>query len=83
MSTTSVNISLSHSLKEQVSAQVKAHHYSNTSDYVRQLIRQDIEKKQAQEELRALIQESLDSGISEKSPELIFAELRDYINAKL
>jgi len=83
MGATSLNISLSRELKEKVNEQVKAHHYSNASDYVRQLIRRDIERKQAQEELRALLAEGMKSGVSNKSPEQIFAELRDYIHARL
>jgi len=41
MSTTSMNISLPESLKDFVKERVEEEHYSNPSDYVRALIRED------------------------------------------
>lgn len=81
MASTSLNISLSPSLKKKVLEQVKINDFSNASDYIRQLIRQDVEKKQAQEELRNALLEGLNSGASTRSHDEVFAELREYIKS--
>ena len=79
---TSLNISLSDELKQKASEQVARRHFSNASDYIRHLIREDVKKHEAQEELRELLMQGLNSEISDKSPEKFFAELREYIKSK-
>jgi len=63
---TSMNISLPEPLKEFVKQRVQEQHYSNPSDYIRALIRDD-QKKQAQEKLekRVLSKEDLQALKSE------------------
>ena len=80
--TTSLNISLSDELKEKANEQVTRRHFSNASDYVRHLIREDVEKQEAQEDLRTLLMQGLHSELSDKSPNEFFAELREYIKSK-
>jgi antitoxin ParD1/3/4 len=47
-----------------VKAQIESGRYGNDSEYFRDLIRRDQEKRQAEQDLRVLIQEGLDSGVS-------------------
>jgi len=62
MSNTTLHISLPERLKELVEERVKrSGTYSNASDYVRSLIRADLERM-GQEQLEALLLEGLASG---------------------
>lgn len=57
----SMNISLPDPLKRFVDAQIAAGRYSSVSEYIRELIRKDEERK-AQERLEGLLLEGLDSS---------------------
>ncbi|NJS37627.1 MAG: type II toxin-antitoxin system ParD family antitoxin [Brachymonas sp.] len=61
MSTVTMNISLSEDLKSFVDARMQAKGYSSTSEYMRELVRRDIER-QSEERFKALIEEGLASG---------------------
>ena len=82
MTTTNVNISLSDTLKNKMQERVSDGAFSNPSDYVRHLIRSDIEKQAEHQELLALIKAGVDSGVSDKSATEIFSEVRGLIKAK-
>ena len=62
-----MNVSLPDAMKEWVEAQARSGHYSNASDYVRDLVRRDQERRRVIAELQTLISEGIDSGLSEKS----------------
>jgi antitoxin ParD1/3/4 len=62
-----MNVSLPDPIKEWVERQAGSGRYSNASDYVRDLIRRDQERADRLAELRRLITEGLDSGVSERS----------------
>ena len=62
-----MNVSLPDPMKEWVERQARSGRYSNASDYVRDLIRRDQERADRLAELRRLITEGLDSGVSERS----------------
>jgi antitoxin ParD1/3/4 len=47
-----------------VKAQIETGRYGNDSEYIRDLIRRDQDKKQAERNLFSMITEGLDSGIS-------------------
>jgi antitoxin ParD1/3/4 len=66
MSTATMSISLPESLKDFVKDRVSDGHYSNPSDYIRALIRED-QKRQAEERLEALLVEGLTSGPSQEA----------------
>lgn len=68
-----MNVSLPHALKAVVDERVASGEYASASDYVRDLIRKDAEAKRKWAEFDRLIQEGLDSPISEKS----FEEVMD------
>jgi antitoxin ParD1/3/4 len=57
-----MNISLPDSLKAFAHDQTQTDSYSNPSDYVRSLIREDKAKKEAQQHIEALLLDGLNSG---------------------
>ena len=59
-----MNVSLPDRMKEWVEAQTQSGRYSNASDYVRDLIRRDQERREAVAE----IQQAIDSGIASGAP---------------
>lgn len=60
-----MNISLPEQMKAFAEAQTRDGRYSNVSDYMRDLIRRDQERRQAVAEIQALIDEGLASGPAE------------------
>jgi antitoxin ParD1/3/4 len=58
---TTVNISVPDSMRDFIDEQVRKCGYSTTSEYIRHLIRQDVERV-AQARLEILLLEGLDSG---------------------
>lgn len=59
-----MNISLPDQMKAFVEDQTKDGRFSNSSDYMRDLIRRDQERRQAIAEIQALVDEGLNSGPS-------------------
>lgn len=57
-----MNISLPDPMKSWVESRSKSGRFSNSSDYVRDLIRRDQERQTAIAELQGLIDEGLNSG---------------------
>lgn len=60
-----MNISLPDSMRTWVEGQVKDGRYGNSSDYIRDLIRKDQERRQAVTLLQDAITEGLESGPGE------------------
>jgi len=77
-----MNISLPDPMKAWVEAQSKDGRYSNSSDYVRDLIRREQIKTEKIAHWNALIAEAYESGISELSFDEIIAEARAEVVAK-
>ena len=69
-----MNISLPAEMKAFVELQVATGQYANSSDYIRDLIR---DRQAAVERLRALIEEGDASGISPRSFEEILAGIKE------
>jgi len=69
-----MNISLPDQMKAWVESRSEDGRYSNASDYVRDLIRRDQQRVESIEELNVLIQEGIDSGISDRSIEDVWHE---------
>ncbi len=70
-----MNISLPDQMKAFAEAQTRDGRYSNVSDYMRDLIRRDQERRQAIAEIQALIDEGLASGPGKPfDPKTFFAE---------
>lgn len=82
MTNTSLHISLSKHLKEAVKLKVSQNHYSNPTDYVRQLIRKDILQDEAKKEFQAFIAKGVTSPSSGQSTHDMLEEIRNEIKQK-
>ena len=60
-----MNISLPDPMRDWVQMQIQAGKYSSSSDYVRDLIRQDQERRDKIAALQKAITEGLESGVAE------------------
>lgn len=72
-----MNVSLPDAMKEWVESQADDGRYSNSSDYVRTLIRRDQERARKIAAMEALVAEALESGISERTMPEILADARE------
>ena len=68
-------------MEEWVKAQIEAGRYANDSEYFRDLIRRDQDRREREAELRALIREGIDSGVSELSVLDIMKRVDDRMSA--
>ena len=57
-------VTIPDAMEEWIKSQIDSGHYGNDSEYIRDLIRRDQERKSVEQELRLLIEEGLNSGIS-------------------
>ena len=71
-----MNVSLPDLMKEWVEEQIKTGHYSNASDYVRDLIRRDHEYRDRREVLIKALIAGENSGESERSIEEIWQRVK-------
>lgn len=70
---TTMNVSLPEEMKRWVEDQSKTGRYGNSSEYLRELIRRDQERQARIRHIQKLIDEGLQSGISEST----MADLRE------
>ncbi len=77
-----MNISIPEPMKDWVQAQVSTGTYANASDYVRDLIRQDQQKRSQLAALQAAISVGMESGISDKSFDQIIEQARQQLETK-
>ncbi|RXT52512.1 antitoxin [Bosea sp. Tri-44] len=68
-----VNMSLPASMKDWVEAQTESGRYASASDYIRYLIRQDQERNEKITAMQHFVDEGLNSGVSSRSSEELFA----------
>ena len=73
-----MNISLPDPMKEWVETQARGGRYSNTSDYVRDLIRRDQDRAAKIARMQRLVDEGLESGVSDRS----MADIREEARAR-
>ena len=71
-----MNISLPDPMKSWVEDQAKSGRYANSSDYVRDLIRRDQERREKIAAMQTMVDESLASGISPNSIDDMMKEAR-------
>lgn len=62
-----LSISMSDQMEAFVAKRVESGEYNNTSEYFRDLVRRDQEKREAREKLGRMIEKARASGISERS----------------
>lgn len=72
-----MNVSLPDLMKEWVEEQIKTGHFSNASDYVRDLIRRDQEYQDRRETLIKALTVGEKSGLSDRSLEDIWQSVKD------
>lgn len=77
-----MNISLPQQMKEWVEEQPKSGKFSNSSDYVRHLIRKDQERAEKIAAMQKLVDEALASEFVETSPDEIMDRVRDSLSAE-
>lgn len=68
------SITMSDDLGEYVHTAMEGRKFGNVSEYFRHLVRQDMERREAEAALRALIDEGLKSGVSIRTVNDIWAE---------
>lgn len=71
-----MNVSLPDPMKEWVETQADGGLYSNSSDYVRDLIRRDQVRKQKIANMQKLIDEGRASGLIDQSMDEVLAEAK-------
>ncbi|MBO6765335.1 MULTISPECIES: type II toxin-antitoxin system ParD family antitoxin [Alphaproteobacteria] len=71
-----MNISLPDAMKQWVEAQSADGRYSNASDYVRDLIRRDRERREKIAHMQSLVSEAFQSGAGDRSMDAIRAAAR-------
>lgn len=76
-----MNISIPDKLKEWIEGRVADGSFASSSDYVRDLVRQDQRERQKLEWLRAEIERGRASGISSRSIEDIISQTRAQLQA--
>ena len=69
-----MNISLPDQMKAWVEAQTETGRYGNASDYVRDLIRRDQEKRDSIARIQHAIDEGLKSGVGTRTMDDLWAE---------
>lgn len=72
-----MNISLPETMKDWVEQQARSGRYSNSSDYVRDLIRKDQDRNDRLRRMQALITEGLEGGVSDASMDDIRRHARE------
>jgi antitoxin ParD1/3/4 len=81
--TTSMNISLPMALRSFVEERVEALSYTSASEYVRELIRKDRERRASEEKLEGLLVEGLSSGPVAEWTEEDWASIRSRVAERL
>jgi antitoxin ParD1/3/4 len=76
-----MNISLPEQMKAWAESQAETGKYSNTSDYVRDLIRRDQERSEKIAAMQAVVTRSIASGISDLSMQDILEKARAHVAA--
>ena len=77
MATIRKSITFTQQQDQWIKEQIEKGDYTNDSEYLRDLVRRDQANQQNLEELRAAIQEGLDSAISDKTLEQIWKEAEE------
>jgi antitoxin ParD1/3/4 len=68
-------ITITDQMETWVKSQVDSGKYGNDSEYFRDLVRRDQERREAETRLRFMLDEAESSGDSDRSPQEIWAEV--------
>lgn len=69
-----LTISMPDAMGEYVASRVETGQYGNVSEYFRDLVRREQERKDAAEELRGMLKAAEESGVSERTAEDIWKD---------
>ena len=67
-------ITITNRMESLVKAQIDSGKYGNDSEYFRDLIRRDQDRREAETQLRCMLDEAEASGKSDRTPQEIWAE---------
>ena len=67
-------ITITDQMESWVKSQVDSGKYGNDSEYFRDLVRRDQERREAETRLRLMLDDAESSGVSDRSPQEIWAE---------
>jgi antitoxin ParD1/3/4 len=76
ISTSDITISQSGAMKEWVEAQADPGRHSDAGDYLRDLLRRDQERRQKNGKMQGLVDEALESGVSERPVSKVLEDAR-------
>lgn len=65
-------ITITNQMESWVKSQVDSGKYGNDSEYFRDLVRRDQERREAENQLRAILDEAESSGVSKRSAQEIW-----------
>lgn len=71
-----ISISMTDGMNDYVQSRVKAGEYNNTSEYFRDLVRRDQDRREAHEKLRKMLNDAEASGISPRTPQQIMSDVK-------
>ena len=80
-----MTVSLPDPMKDWIETLTQRGEYASSSDYVRDLVRRDRERRNQEltiEELRAIVADARASGIAKSSPDEIFAKAKEIVRAR-
>ena len=80
-----MTVSLPDPMKDWIEAQIRHGDYASVSDYVRDLVRRDRDRREQEltmDELRQKLAASKESGISTRTVDEIFAEAQEIAKAR-
>lgn len=78
-----MNISLPDQMKEWVEAQTEGGRYSNSSDYIRDIIRKEQIKAEKISHMQALINEGIESGPGKMTMDELLESAKAQVKAKI
>lgn len=78
-----MNVSLPDLMKKWIEEQIKTGHYSNASDYVRDLVRRDQEYLARRENLIKALVQGENSGISNRTVDDIWQQVKSRHNSNV
>jgi antitoxin ParD1/3/4 len=67
-------ITITDQMESWVKSQVDSGKYGNDSEYFRDLVRRDQERREAETRLRYMLDEAESSGVSDRNPQEIWTE---------
>jgi len=79
MSNISLSISIPSEMKEIIMQRTKQGYFGTPSEYLRHLVRQDIQKDQDIQQMENYLSEGIGSGKSQHSPKEIFEQAKKLV----